>query len=707
MMPLDFRITSIAIAVCCFLFSVGFFFFQTRELRRNGVVEWIAGQFLLGVYWVLLGLRGLIPDLFSILVANFCLSASYSSLYLAVRKFKRHPYRRDLLFLPAAATILFFLLFWVYTDNMFARSVYITFLSGIQTGFIASILLRDASLRVKRSQWITGCLFSLVAALWFIRFLELLATPGRKIIFPDTNQFWPVALILGCGIVILISIGVLLMIRDQSEETLRRSEENFRRSLDESPLGVRIVTEEGETIYANRAILDIGDFDSIEELNTTPLRKRYTPESYAEFQIRREKRRRGDPVPSEYEVSIVRKDGEARHLHVFRKEILWNGEKQFQAIYQDITERRRLEDALRENEERYRALFTRAAEGIFIISVNGELVEVNESFARMHGYCVQEMLNMKLKDFDTPESFQMYPDKIRRLLTGEALTFNVEHYHKDGHVFPLEVSASLISIGGESYIQCFHRDITERKRAEEELRISREQMRALAGRQQAVREEERTNMARAIHDELGGALTGLKIDFSLLTRAALKIENETVRTSLLAGMDSMIKSIDSTIQNVRRIAMELRPGVLDDLGLVAALEWQLKDFEKRTGIRCEFFSPMEEISLDTDLSTTLFRIFQEALTNVVRHSGATEVHVRMHADADSATLEVEDNGKGIKKEEAMSTKSLGLLGMRERAQMFGGRFTMTGTPGIGTKVTVEVSPVEKRGTDREEGGAAG
>ena len=368
------------------------------------------------------------------------------------------------------------------------------------------------------------------------------------------------------------------------EEALRRSEENFRRSLDDSPLGVRIVTVEGETIYANRAILDIYGYDSIEELNTTPLKKRYTPESYAEFQIRREKRKRGDYGPSEYEISIVRKDGEVRQLQVFRKEILWDGEKQFQVIYQDIT---------------------------------------------------------------------------------------------------------------------------ERKQAEEELRASREQMRALAGRLQAVREEERTQIAREIHDELGGALTGLKIDFSLLTRAALKIENETVRTSLLAGMDSMIKFIDATIHTVRRIAMELRPGVLDDLGLVAALEWQLKDFEKRTGIRCEFFPPVEDISLDADLSTALFRIFQEALTNVARHSGATEVHVRLRADADSSTLEVEDNGKGIEKEKILSSKSLGLLGMRERAQMFGGRITVTGTPGTGTKVTVEISPVEKRKMDRDQEGDAG
>ena len=269
---------------------------------------------------------------------------------------------------------------------------------------------------------------------------------------------------------------------------------------------------------------------------------------------------------------------------------------------------------------------------------------------------------------------------------------------KDGNLVTVSIDGRIgrDETGAFKRTHCVLHNITERKRAEEALRASREQMRALAGRLQAVREEERTQIAREIHDELGGALTGLKIDFSLLTRTALKIENETVRTSLLAGMNSMIKSIDATIQTVRRISMELRPGILDDLGLIAALEWQLKDFEKRTGIRCEFFPPVEDISLDADLSTALFRIFQEALTNVARHSGATEVRVRLRADADSSTLEVEDNGKGIEKEKTLSSKSLGLLGMRERAQMFGGRITVTGTPGIGTKVTVEIPTVEKR-----------
>ena len=142
--------------------------------------------------------------------------------------------------------------------------------------------------------------------------------------------------------------------RKRAEEALRESEENFRLSLDSSPLGVRISTIEAETIYANRAILDIYGYDSIEELNKTPVKERYTPQSYAEYEIRKEKRTRGEFVPSEYEISIVRKNGEIRNIQVYRKEVIWNGTKQFQVIYKDITEHKRAEEKLKETLESLR-----------------------------------------------------------------------------------------------------------------------------------------------------------------------------------------------------------------------------------------------------------------------------------------------------------------------------------------------------------------
>ena len=179
--------------------------------------------------------------------------------------------------------------------------------------------------------------------------------------------------------------------RKRAEEKLRESEENFRRSLEDSPLGVRIVTIEGETIYTNRAILDIYSYDSIEELKTTPVKNRYTPECYAEFQTRREKRKRGENDPSEYEISIVRKDGEVRRLHVFRKEISWDGEKQFQVIYHDITKRKHAEEKLRYERQRFSVLSENAPFGMAMIDKDGGFVYSNPKFKEILGYDLSDI----------------------------------------------------------------------------------------------------------------------------------------------------------------------------------------------------------------------------------------------------------------------------------------------------------------------------
>ncbi|MCX5804317.1 MAG: PAS domain S-box protein, partial [Proteobacteria bacterium] len=200
--------------------------------------------------------------------------------------------------------------------------------------------------------------------------------------------------------------------RKRAEEELRKSEENFRRSLDGSPLGVRIVTIEGETVYANRAMLNIYGYDSIEELRTAPVKKRYTPESYAEFQIRMEKRRQGEYDPSEYEVSIVRKNGEVRHLQVFRKEILWNGERQFQTIYQDITERLSAEQVgKRAEEERERLLAEIAAKNqeleSFVYTISHDL---RAPLVSMDGF--YSLLKRESQD-QLGEQGQHYLERIR------------------------------------------------------------------------------------------------------------------------------------------------------------------------------------------------------------------------------------------------------------------------------------------------------
>jgi signal transduction histidine kinase len=215
-----------------------------------------------------------------------------------------------------------------------------------------------------------------------------------------------------------------------------------------------------------------------------------------------------------------------------------------------------------------------------------------------------------------------------------------------------------------------------------------DQLRALTSYLQGAREEDRSRIARAIHDDLGQALTVLKIDLAWLKgRLARESQNEWV-VPLLEKAESMSALMDNTVQMVRRIATDLRPGVLDNLGLVAALEWQAQDFQKHSGIPCRLATDLQDLDLDPHHATAAFRICQEALTNVARHAGATEVCISLEKDGASLLLEVADNGRGITEEETRHGCSLGILGMRERAALVGGVLHVGGRVGRGTSVTI-------------------
>jgi len=230
------------------------------------------------------------------------------------------------------------------------------------------------------------------------------------------------------------------------------------------------------------------------------------------------------------------------------------------------------------------------------------------------------------------------------------------------------------------------RERSERRRTDEKLQHTNEQLRALSSYLQYIREEERTRIAREVHDELGQNLTGLRLDLALLT-AHLPSK---YRRNLRRKVALLTKHVDATIQTVRRIATELRPQILDDLGLVAAIEWQAHEFQSRTGIQCSVGSSVSETIWDHDLTTAFFRIFQETLTNIIRHANATKVDVLLTEEAGRLVLEVRDNGRGIMEAEVANNRSIGLIGMQERAALVGGEVSFLGAVGRGTTVTVKI-----------------
>jgi len=230
----------------------------------------------------------------------------------------------------------------------------------------------------------------------------------------------------------------------------------------------------------------------------------------------------------------------------------------------------------------------------------------------------------------------------------------------------------------------------ERKRAEEQIKATSEQLRALMTSLSSAREEEGIRIAREIHDELGAALTSLRWDLEEMERVNAERNPEPFQSALHTKIRGMFALIDSTIDVVRRISSELRPSILDDLGLASAVEWQAQQFQKRTGIQCRCECVVDPLNLNAELSTAVFRIFQEALTNVLRHAQATRIDVTIEEEAGDLLLTVRDNGRGIQHSEKTSTSTLGLLGMRERAHLIGGRIEIVGVDGKGTTVTLRV-----------------
>jgi len=243
-----------------------------------------------------------------------------------------------------------------------------------------------------------------------------------------------------------------------------------------------------------------------------------------------------------------------------------------------------------------------------------------------------------------------------------------------------------IKDGEQIYYHCLLKDIDQDYRFRENLINERNQALQLANHLEKTREQERKNMAREIHDEIGHALTSLKLDMNLLLKKRFMRED-----MLIVRLNEMMKQIEQTIKTVQQISAQLRPSILDHFGLIAAIEWQAKEFQRQTTIRCRYSLPDEDIEIPENKTIAIFRIFQEILTNIARHSQATRVDINLTIENNILELQVSDNGIGIKKEYLNSPNSLGLIGMQERAKLIGGKLTYSSVINVGTTITLIVS----------------
>jgi PAS domain S-box-containing protein len=362
--------------------------------------------------------------------------------------------------------------------------------------------------------------------------------------------------------------------------------------------------------------------------------------------------------------------------------------------FRDVSERQRAQQALQESEERFRLLVEGVQDyAVFMLDPAGRVTSWNTGAERLLGYRPEEIQGAPLSRFSTPRDIRRGRPARDLQLARACGRAEDEGWRvrKDGSRFQANVIITALRDGQGRLLGFAQvtRDITGLKQAEKELTDSREQLRALAAYLQSIREEERTRIAREVHDELGQALTGLKMDLAWVDKKLAEAGPGPSLRTVRQKSRQMPEVVDEIIATVRKIATELRPGVLDDLGLEAAIEWQLQDFQKRTGIKCELTSHLN-IRLSRDRATAVFRIFQETLTNIARHANATRVAIKLKTACGKLILEVHDNGRGVTARDLSGTKSLGLLGMRERAMMLNGEVTIVGRRGKGTTVGLRI-----------------
>jgi PAS domain S-box-containing protein len=358
-------------------------------------------------------------------------------------------------------------------------------------------------------------------------------------------------------------------------------------------------------------------------------------------------------------------------------------------LWTDVTARRQASEVIRRQAD----IINQIQETVISIDLDGYVMSWNTGAEKMLGYSVEEALGKHI-------SF-VYPVEDREFLEREVLgpvkangTHQVEvrRRTKSGALRFAQLSLTLLRDDTDSPIGIigYSMDITDRKLGEEALLNSRNQLAALAVRLESVREEERTRIALEVHDVLGQALTGLKLDVAWAHKRITESIEPAPHAAVLARLASARELLDSTIQSVRDIATTLRPGVLDELGLEAAVEWQAREFQQRTGIVCDTTIWPRNMVLGPEQSTALFRILQEILTNVARHAQATNVYIRLEQSGEHVSLQVGDNGRGISGVEQSGPEAFGLLGMRLRAQQQGGSFDIQGISGTGTTVTVRI-----------------
>ena len=342
---------------------------------------------------------------------------------------------------------------------------------------------------------------------------------------------------------------------------------------------------------------------------------------------------------------------------------------------------------LREIESNWGGLVELSPDPVFVVRRDGRYIYVTPACARFLGVERSAAVGKQVSDFFQPDETKAMLEGLEYVFRENQAVQREERLLRDGSPhYCLTLLAPICDRSGDvTAVVGLARDITERKKAEEGLKRSQAQLRRLARHEQAVLEEERARIAREVHDEFGQTLSALKMGLSRISgklRKDQKPVSDIVRA--LSG------DVDDLVEKVRALSLSLRPKLLDDLGIGAAISWAARRSQERTGIECRVSVPDERLPVGSACATALYRIFQELLTNVARHAEATRVLVDLRHESGEAVLKVEDNGRGITEHQSQGLETAGLLGVRERVQLVGGQIEVVGVPGRGTTVVVKM-----------------
>lgn len=516
-----------------------------------------------------------------------------------------------------------------------------------------------------------------------------------SILYVNISSFW----IKHMGKDCLVGAFFDITANRKTEMSLRMEKEKLSSYLDNAPVMTLVLNKHGTVLLINRAgCKALGR--QVEEVIGENWFSQFLP-AYQQDKMKNlfDRMISGEIKPVEQiENPITNAQAEERmiawHNSVLRNKtgriigILCSGE--------DISDKKEAEFQLQEQQARLAYAQKLSHMGSWELDLVSGIERWSDEVYRIFGYAPQAFTPSESRKLESvhPDDRKQFKSQMRQgLATRETFDFEFRAIRNKDEV---RIVRSLNKVtrdqqGNAITLLGTLQDVTERRQAESQLERSREELRQLADHLQSVRENERISIAREIHDDMAQSLTAQKID---LVRLKSRLPPDNVFLADLS--EEILKSINQTIQSVQSILTELRPAMLDDLGLVAAIEWQISEFQKKTDIQCRLSLPNEEPDLSKKERTALFRIMQESLSNIFRHANATQVLIKLSINNSSLSMNITDNGKGISDLDLMGSHSFGLMGMRERALIFGGTVNIHGESGKGTTVSTSIPLIVKR-----------